>query len=69
MNGGGTLCWIQDPIVLLIMKYAFNLSVHFVAMPVTHSVITEANRWLHIIYMHVVPSEPLINDLPMGIIA
>jgi hypothetical protein len=28
--------------------------------------ITEANRWLHVIYTHVAPPEPLIVDLPLG---
>ena len=40
MNGGGTLFWMQDPIVLPIIKYAFNLSVSFVAMPIIHYVIS-----------------------------
>jgi hypothetical protein len=66
MNGGGTLFWLQDPIVLPSPRYAFNLSVPFVAMPLTHYVITEANRRLHIIYTHVAPPEPLIVDLPLG---
>jgi hypothetical protein len=66
MNGGGTLFWMQDPIVLPSMKYAFNLSVPFVAMPLTHYVITEANRRLQIVYMHVAPPESLVIDLPLG---
>ena len=65
MNGGGTLLWMHDPIVLPSMKHAFNLSVSFVAMPLAHYVITEANRRLHIVYMHVAPHAPLIIDLPM----
>ncbi len=36
MNGSGTLFWLQDPIVLPSPRYAFNLSVPFVAMPLTH---------------------------------
>jgi hypothetical protein len=42
------------------------LSVPFVAVPLTHYVITEANRRLHILYNHVAPPEPLIIDLPLG---
>ncbi len=66
MSGGGTLFWMKEPIVLPNMKYAFDLSVPFVAMPLTHYVITEANRRLHIVYMHEAPPKLLIIDLPMG---
>ena len=66
INGVGTLFWLQDPIVLHGPRYAFNLSVLFVAMPLTHYVITEANRRLYIIYKHVAPPEPPIVDLPLG---
>ena len=66
MNGGGTMFWMQDPIVLPSMKYAFHLSVPFVAMLLIHYVITEVNRRLHIVYMHVAPPEPMIIDLPIG---
>ncbi len=65
MNGGGTLFWLQDPIVLPSPRYVFNMSVPFVAMPLTHYVIVEANRRLHIVYIHIVPREPQIIDLPL----
>ncbi len=35
-------------------------------MPLTHYVITEANRMLHIINTYVAPQEPLFIDLPLG---
>ena len=55
MNGGGTLFWMQYLIVLPSPKYDFSRGVPFVEMPLTHYVITEANRRLHIIHMHVAP--------------
>ena len=59
---------MQDPIVFLSMKYAFNQSAPFVAMPLTRYVITGANQRLHIVYMHVAPPDPFIIDLLLGII-
>jgi len=63
MNIGGTLFWMQDPIILPSPKYTINLSVPFAAMPLTHYAITEANRRLQTIYMCIAP---LIIDLCMG---
>ena len=60
--GAGTLFWLQDPIVLPSSRYAFTLSVHFVAMPLTHYVITEANRTLDISYTN----STSIIELPLG---
>ncbi len=42
-GGTGTLFWLQDPIVLSSPRYAFTLSVLFVAVPLTHYVISAAN--------------------------
>jgi hypothetical protein len=61
-----TLLWLEDPVVLPSPKYAFTLSVPFVAMPLTRYVITEANHMLHIIYTHVAPREPLFIDFSLG---
>ena len=60
--GTGTLFWLQDPIVLPSSRYAFTLSVPFVAMPLTHYVITQANRTLDISYTN---SNSII-ELPLG---
>ena len=50
--GAGTLFWLQDPIVLPNPRYAFTLSVPFVAVPLTHYVISAANRTLDISSPH-----------------
>ncbi len=42
------------------------LSVSFVTMPLTHYAITEANRKLHNIYIHIAPPEPLIIHFSLG---
>ena len=60
--GAGTLFWLQDPIVLPSSRYAFTLSVPFVAMPLTYYVITEANRTLDISYTN----STSIIELPVG---
>jgi hypothetical protein len=60
--GVGTLFWPQDPKVLPSPRYAFTLSVSFVAMPLTHYVITEANRTLDISYTN----STSIIELPLG---
>ena len=57
---------MQNSIVIPSMKNALTINVPFVAMPLAHYVISEANRKLHITYMHVAPPEPLITDLPLG---
>ncbi len=64
--GTGTLFWLQDPIVLPSPRYAFTLSVPFVAMLFAHYVITEANRTLGISYAHVAPTETSIIELSLG---
>ena len=61
--GAGTLFWLQDPIVLPSPRYAFTLSVPFVAVPLTHYVISAANRTLDISYPGAPPS---IIDFPLG---
>jgi hypothetical protein len=66
VNGGGTLFWLHDPIVLSSPRYAFTMSVPFVDMPLNHYVITKVNRRLHIVYTHVAPPESPIVDLPLG---
>ena len=48
--GAGTLFWLQDPIVLPSPRYAFTLSASFIATPLTHYVVTAANRTLNISY-------------------
>jgi hypothetical protein len=59
----GTLFWLQDPIVLPSPRYAFKLSVPFVAVPLTHYVITAANRTLDISYP--AQPEPSIIEFPL----
>jgi hypothetical protein len=62
--GAGTLFWLQDPIVLPSPRYAFTLSVPFVAVPLTHYVINAANRTLDISYP--AQLEPQIIEFPLG---
>jgi hypothetical protein len=62
--GAGTLFWLQDPIVLPSPRYAFTLSVPFVAVPLTHYVISAANRTLDISYP--AQLEPQIIEFPLG---
>ena len=62
--GAGTLFWLQDPIVLPSPRYAFTLSVPFVAVPLTHYVISAANRTLDISYPGQL--EPSIIEFPLG---
>ncbi len=65
LNGGGTIFWLQDPLVLPSTKYAFTLSVPSAAVALTHYVITEANRKLDLTYSNV--SEPTrVIDFPIG---
>ncbi len=65
MNGGGTLFWLEDPIVLPSTKNAFTLSVPSVAVALTHYVITEANRKLDLVYSNVTKPVQVI-DFPIG---
>jgi hypothetical protein len=60
--GAEKLFWLQDLIVLPSSRYAFTLSVPFVAMPLTHYVITEANRTLDISYTNLTS----IIEPPLG---
>ena len=63
-NGSITLFWIEDPIVLPSLKYAFTLSVPSAAVALTHYVITEANRKLDLIYSN--DNEPAqLIDFPI----
>ena len=62
--GVGTLFWLQDPIVLPSPRYAFTLSAPFVAVPLTHYVITATNRTLDISYP--AQLEPSIIEFPLG---
>jgi len=62
--GAGTLFWLQDPIVLPNPRYAFTLSVPFVAVPLTHYVISAANRILDITYP--AQQDPSIIEFPLG---
>ncbi len=66
MSGARTLFRLQDPIVLPSPKYAFTMSVSFVAMPLTHYFFTEANRTLDISYIHVAPPKHSIIEVPLG---
>ena len=65
INGGGTLFWLQDPLVIPSNKYAFTLSVPSAAVALTYYVITEANRKLDLIYSNVTEPTQVI-DFPIG---
>ena len=62
-GGAGTLFWLQDAIVLPSHRYAFTMSIPFVVGPLTHYVISAANRTLDISYPGAPPS---IIDFPLG---
>ncbi len=66
--GAGTLFWLQTPIILPSPRYAFTPSVSFVAMPLTHFVLSAANQTLDISYTHVAPTETSIIGYRWGII-
>jgi len=59
----GALFWLHDPIVLPNHRYAFTLSVPFVAVPLTHYVISAAHRTLAI--SHPAQLEPSIIKFPL----
>ena len=56
--------WLQDPIVLPSPRYAFTLSVPFIAVHLTHYVISAANGTLDISYPEQL--EPSIIEFPVG---
>jgi len=49
----GALFWLEDPIVLPHMKYAFTLSVPSAAVTLTRNLITVANRKLDLVHSNV----------------
>ena len=50
MNGGAHLFWLQDQLIIPSTLYEFNVSVPFVAVPLTYYNVELGNRLLHVVY-------------------
>lgn len=71
-ENGGSMFWLQDPVVCPSREWQLTCTVVHVAIPLTHWVITEDNRLLHLVHELVDPVTGAVTDdddyifLPMG---
>lgn len=71
-ENGGSMFWLQDPVICPSREWQLTCTVVHVAIPLTHWVITEDNRTLHIVHEVVDPNTGAVAPeddfilLPMG---